>query len=75
MAHRPNRRGGLIEQRTPEITGADASYDEADIGSVWNGDESGDVSLDGQESGLPIPMESAPDRPEDIVPDAISTRP
>ena len=56
------------EEKTPEITGADATMDEATVGDAWNGANPYDADMTG---GPPKSIEDEPDDPEDIAPDHI----
>lgn len=56
------------EERTQELTGFDATIEEAEIGSAGNGAAPYGADLTG---GLPRELEADPDRPSDIVPDQI----
>lgn len=63
---------GEQDEVTPEITGFDASMDEADVGDAGNGADVFGADLTG---GLPTDIEGDPDQPEDIVPDRIERFP
>lgn len=56
------------DERTEEITGHNASMDEAEIGTAGNGADFYGGDLTG---GGPSPIEDEPDNPEDILPDQI----
>jgi hypothetical protein len=58
-------------ERTDELTGADATMDEADIGSAGNGADPYGGDLTG---GLPAPIEAEPEA-EDLLPDQIARFP
>ena len=57
---------------TSELTGRDATMDEADAGDAGNGADPWGGDFTG---GPPRDIEEEPDRPEDIVPDAIQRFP
>ncbi|MFN7132380.1 MAG: hypothetical protein ACK4N5_09860 [Myxococcales bacterium] len=57
------------EERTRELTGFDATMDEAEIGDAGNGAAPYGADLTG---GMPRTLEDEPDHPDDIVPDQIA---
>lgn len=57
---------------TRELTGWDATMDEADIGDAGNGADPFGADLTG---GFPIGLEAEPDQPDDIVPDRVERWP
>jgi len=57
---------GDTEEVTRELTGFDATMDEAEAGDAGNGADPWGADMAG---GLPRSIEDEPDRPDDIVPD------
>lgn len=68
MASRMRRRRRTLDERTDEVTGADASMDEAEYGDAGNGADPDGGDLAGRP---PQPLEPDPADPEDILPDQI----
>jgi hypothetical protein len=64
----PTRKTPNTDDRTEEITGYNASMDEAEIGTAGNGADIHGADLTG---GVPIPIQDEPDFPDDILPDQI----
>jgi hypothetical protein len=58
------------DERTPEVTGEDASMDQAEIGDAGNGADPFGADLTG---GPPEPLEADPADPSDILPDELKT--
>lgn len=56
------------KELTEEVTGQNASMDEAEIGTAGNGADYYGGDLTG---GAPLPIEEEPDLPDDILPDQI----
>lgn len=65
---RMRRRRRTSDERTVELTGADASMDEAEYGDAGNGADPDGGDLAGRP---PQPLEPDPADPEDILPDQI----
>ncbi len=62
------RRRRTLDERTGELTGADASMDEAEYGDAGNGADPDGGDLAGRP---PQPLEPDPANAEDILPDQI----
>lgn len=60
------------EETTRELTGHDASMDEAAVGDAGSGASPYGADFTG---GLPEDIEAAPDMPSDIVPDSVEDWP
>lgn len=68
----PQLTPGSPDDETPELTGHDATMDEAEMGDAGSGASPYGADLTG---GFPQGVEDAPDQPSDIVPDQVQKWP